>query len=160
MWTTGEYECTNYGVQLDNHNFIKYLGVNIDENLTLDISWLLPLLYNVRNSLTRASLKLLCNSLINPYLIYCNVIRGFTYEKYLQLLCVLQKKIVRIISYAKRYDHSPPLFKAFNFSTEDGINIYMSCIYIYKAIQFRREAVCLKSMFFYGTIQGWEIHRL
>ena len=37
MCTTGEYECTNYGVQLDNHNFIKYLDVNIDKNLTWDI---------------------------------------------------------------------------------------------------------------------------
>ena len=69
-------------VRLDRCTFTKYLGVNIDENLTWDVhlnhvckkvSKYVPVLFRI-NSLSRISLKILYNIIIYPLFIHCNVV--------------------------------------------------------------------------------------
>ena len=47
----------------------------------------------------------------------------------------IQKKLVKIIAFKGRYEHEGPIFTELNFLTIEQIDVYTSCIYIYKAIQ-------------------------
>ena len=57
------------------------------------------------------SLRILYNSLILPYLFYCNLVWGNTYKSNLQRLVILQKRALRIINKSKRDAHTDPIFK-------------------------------------------------
>ena len=72
-------------VSLERYTFTKYLGVNIDENLTWEVHLnhvckkvpkYVPVLFRIRNSWSRISLKMLYNCIIYPLFIYCNVVGG------------------------------------------------------------------------------------
>ena len=80
-------------VSLERCTFTKHLGVNIDENLTWNVhlnhvckkvSKYVPVLFRIRNSLSRISLKMLYNCIIYPLFIYCNVVWGSAYKTYLR----------------------------------------------------------------------------
>ena len=126
-------------VRLDRCTFAKYLiGVNVDENLTWNVhlnhvckkvSKYVPVLFRIKNSLSRISLKMLYNCIIYPLFIYCNVVWGSAYKTY--LIVRIQKKLVKIIAFKGRYEHEGPIFANFNFLSIEQINVYMSCIYIY-----------------------------
>ena len=47
----------------------------------------------------------------------------------------LQKKIVRIIAFKAKYDHTDPLFHQFNMLKIERINEYMSLIFVYKSLK-------------------------
>ena len=78
---------------------------------------------------------MLYNCIIYPLFIYCNVVWGSAYKTYLRSIVQIQKKLVKIIAFKGRYEHEGPIFTELNFLTIEQINVYMSCIYIYKAIQ-------------------------
>ena len=76
--TIDELEICLDDVVLEKRKYTKYLGVYVDENLSWDIhvsfverkiSKYIPIVYNIRNSLTSESLKLLYNCMIYPPLI-------------------------------------------------------------------------------------------
>ena len=79
--------------------------------------------------------------LIYPVLIYCNVVRGGCCKTYLAPLQVIQRKILRIMSFKNIYDHTSPLFLDFNALTVDRINIYVSIIHVFKCLQNRSNDV-------------------
>ena len=78
---------------------------------------------------------MLYNCIIYPLFIYCNVVWGSAYKTYLWSTVQIQKKLVKIKAFKGRYEHEGPIFTELNFLTIEQINVYMSCIYIYKAIQ-------------------------
>ena len=51
------------------------------------------------------------NSLVLPYLNYCNNIWGNTYKSHLSIVYILQKKAARIITKSHVQSPSAPLFK-------------------------------------------------
>ena len=128
----------------------KYLGVVLDEHLSWAVhvnhlcrklSKFIPLLYNVRENMLKENLRFVYNSLIYPVLIYCNVVWGGCCKTYLAPLQVIQRKILRIMSFKNRYDHTAPLFLDFNALTVDRINIYVSIIHVFKCLQNRSNDV-------------------
>ena len=131
-------------VMLCRRSCTKYLGIFIDENLSWDVhinyvvrkvSKYIPILYNVRSNLSFESLKLLYNSLIYPSLLYANVVWGSACRNKLKSLKLVQKKIVRVMSFKGKYEHTGPLFYMNNMLTIDKINEYMSLIYVFKKLQ-------------------------
>ena len=81
--------------------FTRYLGLYIDERLSLDvhinyvireISKYVPILYNIRGNLTGDSLKLLYNCLIYPSLIYGNSAWGSACKNNLKLLVTINSE--------------------------------------------------------------------
>jgi len=46
------------------------------------------------------------NTLIHPYLLYCNIVRGCTTKNALHRLAILQKRIVRVVCFIGFHDHS------------------------------------------------------
>ena len=142
--TIDELEICLDDVVLEKREYTKYLGVYVDENLSWDIhvsfverkiSKYIPIVYNIRNSLTSESLKLLYNCMIYPPLIYANIIWSSICKSKLNSLVLIQKKIVRMLAFKAKYDHTDPLFHQFNMLKIERINEYMSLIFVYKSLK-------------------------
>ena len=110
-------------VEIHEMETVKYLGVYIDSGLkwsahishiALIISRNIGIISRVKYFLNKQSLLLLYNSLILPYINYCCLVWGFTYQTYVNKIEILQKRIVRIIDDQHRLAHSNPIFKTLN----------------------------------------------
>ena len=106
---------------LKDEQSIKCLGIMIDANLNWQlqihhivkkIKRSIGLLSKIRHYVNE---KLLVSySLIYSYLTYGIVAWGHTYASTLNPIFLLQKKIVRIITFSSYLEHSNPLFKRLN----------------------------------------------
>ena len=90
------------------------------------------ILFLIRNKLTKCCLRLIYFSLVYPYLIYCNVIWGNTFYSSLKSMIIVHKKIIRTMSFAKRFDHTDPLYTQYNILSYDKLHIYCKAIFVYK----------------------------
>ena len=104
---------------LERTNSIKYLGVIIDNKLNWiehiayvksKISKGIGIMYKARRCLNKKSLINLYHSYIYPYLIYCIEIWGAASQCHLNPIYLLQKKIIRIITFSEYLAHTAPIF--------------------------------------------------
>ena len=106
---------------LTEEHSIRYLGICMDSNL----NWKSHINYiakKVKHGTCIGTLSKLCyylNSktlldlyyaLVCPFLTYCIIAWGNTYQTSLQPLIVLQKKAIRIITFSSFFEHTSPLF--------------------------------------------------
>ena len=128
---------------IDRAQNTKFLGVKIDEHLTFKshislligrLSKYVAIFYRIRDLLDRGSLLLIYKTLIYPNLIYCNSVWGATYVSVLKPLVVMQKKIVRVMCYRSRLDHTGGIFNDLKILKIDQIVYYTRCNFIYKSI--------------------------
>ena len=73
----------------------------------------------------------LYNTLITPYLNYCNIVWAYNYPVRLKPLEILQKRIVRIICNADRLASTSSLFKQLNLLKLQDINILQIAQFMY-----------------------------
>lgn len=111
------------GNPVNQTNKLKFLGVTYDDsltfkyhinNLTLKISRLIALLYQIKDFMPSDVLKCFYYGHIYPLITYCNPIWCTTYTTYLIPLKLQLKKIIRIITNSGYYAHTDPLFKQLN----------------------------------------------
>ena len=88
--------------------------------------------FRARNYVTKKCLKTLYYSYIYPYLIYCIEIWGISPQTHLTPLLLLQKKIVRIMTYSTFYTHTAPIFKELQILTIDKLVVHRIAIVMYK----------------------------
>ena len=121
--------------------FIKFLGIIIDEHLTWDhhiryitgkIAKITGILCKARHRLNRTALRMLYNTLILPYITYCLIIWGKTYTKHIKRVQVAQNKILRIITFSGYRESAQPLFVMLNLMTVDQLYKYHTVIFMYK----------------------------
>ena len=102
---------------------LKYLGVIIDNKLNWHqhityvknkISKGIGIMYKARPYLDKHCLANLYHTYIYPYLIYCIEIWGNVPHCHLNPLLLLQKKIIRIITFSNYLAHTEPIFKELN----------------------------------------------
>jgi hypothetical protein len=132
----------------------KFLGVIIQSDLkwnthinslTNKISKTIGVINKIKHILATAHLKMLYQSLIEPYLNYCCVVWASPEKSsVLETLLKLQKRSVRIILFVPYRDHSQPLFHKLNI-----LNIYDLClaqilIYVYKSVNYLLPNQCIK----------------
>ena len=126
------------GLQIEQVHHFKFLGIIFNDKLNWKshinyickkVSRNVGLINHIKHSLNRKALFILYYSLIYPYLSYANALWGNTYATHLNVLFLLQKRAIRVISLSKRLDHTQPLFKKFNILTLSNINIF-SCLII------------------------------
>ena len=134
------------GVTMDNvclnkTESLKYLGIIIDHKLNWTshiahvknkISKGVGIMLKARNYVTNKCLKTLYYSYIYPYLIYCIEIWGISPQTHLTPLLLLQKKIVRIMTYSTFYTHTAPIFKELQILTVDKLVVHRIAIVMYK----------------------------
>ena len=121
-------ECTFLGVKLDRNlkfvNHIKYICSKISKSIGI--------LYKLRNVVPNYILLNLYHSLVYPYLIYCNVIWGNSFNSILNPLFILQKRVIRIINGESFLAHTNVLFHKCNILKLGDLSNMCMSIFVYK----------------------------
>ena len=86
----------------------------------------------VKSLITSKLLLTLYNSLILPYLSYCNMIWSLGSSTQLHKLIILQKRFVRIISNANYLSHTDPVFYSLNLLKLTDIGQIQTLTFMYK----------------------------
>ena len=116
----------------------KFLGINIDSNLTwkhhIDvlcskISRVIGILFKISSFVPSYIVKSLYDSLIHSHLSYCNIIWGNTFPSYLNRLHVLKKRAVRILTNSDYCAHTKSLF--FSQKVLNVFDIYKYQVYVF-----------------------------
>ena len=110
---------TNRYVSLEMKNYVKYLGILIDKNLSWKIhidnvatklSKMVGLIAKLRHFVPQHTLLNIYRALILPYLSYGLIVWGQASKTHLTKMLLLQKKVLRFIFFANRNVHAIPLF--------------------------------------------------
>ena len=135
-----------FNVCLDIVEKYKFLGVEIDNNVRFNdhiisirgkISKTIGILFRLRDTLPRSSLKSIYYALIHPYIEYCLPIYGGTYEVHLNPLFVLQKSALRAINNAGYYDETNILFYNSKILKLHDLYKLDLAVYLYKHPELR-----------------------
>ena len=112
--------------QINYTNCYKYLGVIIDESLTFkqhitavckSLSPLIGVFARARHVLPRTVLRLIYFSLFHSKVQYCLEAWGATAPSILLPLLVMQRKIIRIMTFSGYRDDTVPMFRSLNVLT-------------------------------------------
>ena len=115
----------NENTTLESEDYIRYLGILIDKNLTwkheidavsTKISKTVGLLAKLRHFVPRKILLKIYLSLIHLYITYGPAAWGQASKTYLNKISLLQKRALRILYFLGRRDHAIPLFMDANVS--------------------------------------------
>ena len=129
------------GITISMTDQSKFLGVIIDKHLSFmqhiqhiksKISKEIGILYKCSRIFDEKTLLTLYYSFVYPYFNYCLPVWGSTYESYLAPLVILQKKAVRLIYGAKRYDHTEPIFQALKLLKLGQLYVYSIQLIMFK----------------------------
>ena len=107
------------GQQIEQVKYTKFLGLLIDEELSwkyhinhvaMKISKLTGIIAKARHYLPLKTLQNIDYTMIYPYLMYCNAVWTNTYPTRLRPIYMIQKKIVRIVTFSKYREETRPIF--------------------------------------------------
>ena len=122
-------------------NNTKFVGLYTDESLTWinhithissKISKNIGIIKRLSKITPHHSLITSYNTLITPYLNYCNIIWASNYPGRLKPLEVIQKRMIKIICNADRTASTGSLFKPLNLLKFQDINILQIAQFMYK----------------------------
>ena len=128
------------GKRLYPTNSVKYLGINIDENLTWkqqisDIAIKLNkgngILSKLRHFIDRKTLKSIYHTIFEPHLHYSSLVWPQNLNS-VKRLFVLQKKFLRIIYFLNHNAHTSPLFRDLNVLNLPDKIALENCLFINK----------------------------
>jgi hypothetical protein len=112
------FDCDqNKNVYLEYKEYAKFLGILIDSNLSwkhhIDhiankISKVVGIIAKLRHFVPLNTLLSIYNSLILPYLTYGLIAWGQACKSHLNKILILQKRVLQLIFFANRNDHSIP----------------------------------------------------
>lgn len=110
------------------------------------------ILLNVRKKLIINTLRTLYNALILPYLSYCITIWGntCTYDCYTSKIVLLQKKILRIITFSNRIAHTAQLFSRLNIMKFEHLYKYNVNSFMFNYLHHKLP-ICYEIFFTYKT---------
>ena len=84
-----------------------------------------------RHYVSLKSLTMIYNTMIYPYLIHCNITWTSTYPTRLQPIYLVQKKIVRIMTFAKFTEKSKPIFQSLKLMNIYELNTYLTALFMF-----------------------------
>ena len=106
----------------------KFMGINIDNDptwkahinyITAKISKGVGVLLRLSKELSYNTLILIYNTILLPYLTYCCITWGFTYQIYINKIFTIPKNEMRTITHSPFQCHSSPLLR-----TTNNLNIF------------------------------------
>ena len=109
----------NKNVALESKEYVRYLGILIDKNLswkhhidhiTIKVSRIVGLIAKLRHFIPTHTLLNIYRALISPYLTYGLTAWGQACKSYLEKILKLQKRVLRFIYFSDRNEHAIPLF--------------------------------------------------
>ncbi len=159
--------------EVERVKFTKFLGVILHENLTWTnhVSNLankihkgIGILKALQPKLPISSLHMLYNTLVYPYLQYCNIAWASQYNTLVERIFILQKKALRIVCKKPWGAHTQQLFKSLHTLKIMDINEHQTCCFMYKAIHnqlphfFTGYFKLNKDVHHYSTRQSQNVH--
>ena len=126
-------------IKIKQTETMKYLGVIIDTKL----NWIshitlvknkvakgIGIIRRARPLLNKSALRNLYHTFIYPYLTYCVEVWGSAKSVHLSPILLLQKKIIRLITFSERLAHTEPIFLQLNILPidkliQDRIGLFM-----------------------------------
>ena len=139
-------------VVINRTNHTKFLGVMVDQHLTFEshvryikgkISRGIGILHKAKRLLQATSLFTLYYSFVYPYFTYCIAVWGNTYSTVFDPQIKCQKRAVRIVHGAGKYDHTYPIFQSLQI-----LHLRKLYIYIYTFIQCKYSSINIPSKSF------------
>ena len=125
---------THKQFSLERKDYIKYLGVIIDNHLTWKyhvaskISRNIGIIARLRHFTPFSTLQHVYRSLIFPYLSYGVVAWGLAAQSHLEKNLVLQKRAVRLMNFAQSRTHAIPYFISSNIMSISMLYFKLSSI--------------------------------
>jgi hypothetical protein len=89
-----------------------------------NLSRKLGMLSKIKNIVSQKTLKMVYNCFVQPHLIYGIQLWGATFEKGLTRVKKLQKKAIRLLTSARKMDHSEPCLKGLGILKVELVDIY------------------------------------
>ena len=129
--------------KIDRITETRFLGLTITDKLnwrkhikdiSLKVNKLNGIIYLTRQYFGSDTLRQMYTTLIYPHLIYCNILWGYGYHSHLNPLILAQKRVIRTITFSRKYTHTSPLFTQLNLLKLQDINILSNSIFVYKII--------------------------
>jgi len=120
---------------------VKFLGVYLDEllnwsshisNISTKTAKNSGILSKLKYKLPSSVLLMLYNTMILPYLTYCNIVWACNSNSQLAHLIKLQKRAVRIVYKTTYREHTSPVFKMLNILKLQDINKFQIAVFMYK----------------------------
>ena len=130
-------------VKIEYVSSTKFLGLIIDDQLkfnihineiTKKISKNIGVLYRLRQYVPNVTLLSVYRSIIECYIIYCNIIFGNAAPIHLKPLVIAQKKAVRIVAFQPPLSHTNPIFSSFKLLKLTDHYKYNLGVYMWKNI--------------------------
>jgi hypothetical protein len=127
--------------EVEQATYTKFLGVVLQENLSWKnhISILsnrihknVGVLRALKHKLPTNILFKLYNTLVYPYLQYCNIAWASQQNIHIKNLFILQKKAIRVVCKAHWNAHTTPLFRKLGTLKLDDINKLQTGCFMYK----------------------------
>ena len=143
----------------------KFLGVQIDAQLNLKrhieytckkLSKCIGILATARKVLYKSCLINLHYTFAYPYFIYCNQVWGNAYQTNLEKIVLVQKRLIRLITWSPYRAHTEPLFVANRILTFKAINEFTIGVFMYKSQNGDLPEICDNSYQTHGDIHGRE----
>ena len=140
----------------------KFLGININNNLTwkannnhitTKISKGIGVLSRLSKVLSYNILILIYNTILFPYLTYCCITWGFTYQTYINKIFTIQKNALRIITHSPFQCHSSPLSKKTN-----NLNIFQIIEYYVSIFMFQNLNSTVPNVFQQNRFLSYSYH--
>ena len=98
------------------------------------MSILTGIVHRIRGCLNIDSIRQIYLSLIYPHLIYCCSLWGGACNTFLNKIFVAQKKLLRVMSYKHRYDHTHTIFKNLRLLKFPDILQLQTYLFVHKSI--------------------------
>lgn len=147
-----DYVCPQInGQNIDNVSSTKFLGILIDEflnfkchidALTKKLSKYVGLFYKLRHIIPLSASLILYKTLFEPHIHYCNVIWCNTFPTYTKKLEILQKKIIRALSWSKFNCPTSPLFRRHNLLRITEHNYLQNASIMYQVAHRLNHRLC------------------
>ena len=103
-------------------------------NLCNKLSKLNGIIYQIRKKLTRAALLNIYYSLCYPLITYGITIWGGACDKYVNRVYMLQKHIIRTITFSRKYSIMSPIFEQLNILKLHNVYKLFLCTLGYKVV--------------------------
>ena len=139
-----DYDIKIDNIPLDQKESTKFLGITIDKNLSWNqhlrnlsskIAKGIGVLHKMKYLLPERTLLSLYNTLILPYIIYCNIAWGNCSKSKLDNILLLQKKAVRICTHSGFLDHTDPLFYRTKILKVHDIHDLQTSLFMFKYVK-------------------------
>ena len=157
--------CVNIdGHPTDEVQYTRFLGIYMDNKLNWKkhiayisgkVSRGIGIILKARKVLNSDALKSLYFSFMYPFVTYCSHVRGNAYDTNLYPLVVLQKRIIRIITFSKYLDHTGPFFKELGFLKIGEINKYLFGKFMYRWYNSQVPLLFLDMFQYVRNIHGY-----